>query len=559
MESKKRAGGGRLLGVLLAVALICGAFVGCTTTEKVTVTFYDGETVLTSVSVDKGGTVTAPTLTVENKEFKGWYSVPTFQFKFSFDEKIEENTSVFGKFRPTNGAEDTRSWELVGESPKGGALKDSQWKADKNVEALQLVKKTGAKNEFAVTLDLYAGDLFQVVHSDKFDGQHGFGYVREVDRTVLEGIDNVYEPSQQFKANIKVIKDGNYEVLLYTNMENSDALDEITVTRKGDAFVDKEYITQPVVAGNITGGDVPKAPYGSIELKKEGDLYTTSLYLNKNDYFAVLIDPSWGYSLRTNNVAPKTTDKAAEDALKEIVDLSYLSNIKVKKSGNYKIEMKPAYNSLTLLPDTSKSEVYVTLINETYTPIDGATAVTFKNGSDEDQVAYVRNGTRIPETFIADEEGKTFIGWYKDDGTVLGFEYNLATASDGITVTAKFATAESHDVRDMYLCGYGGSWSPEPVDREGIKANKMTRKAESSEYSLSITAEANTSFNVTSYAGGVKAEHKVGLYFKADSVKTGADLIASTNKGANITVKEKGTYTVTLDTVKREISIVKTA
>ena len=174
---------------ILAMALTCilSAMMLCACGEAeaqdITVTFMNGETELGTVTAKAGEVLTdySQFEAVENTEFLGWYETPSFlesSLKDLTTATFEADTVLYGSFKNTNVTEDTRSWYVVGQGTSP-VLAGSSWAGsvdDSAKEACQLVATGNATNEFAITLDLYAGDQFQVIHDWAWDGQKGFGY-----------------------------------------------------------------------------------------------------------------------------------------------------------------------------------------------------------------------------------------------------------------------------------------------------------------------------------------------------------------------------------------------
>lgn len=239
-------------GILLAGTLLAALFCGCgknnggneeTTTKAapVTVTFMNGETKLGSVSIDSGSSVAeteyAKYEKADDAEFLGWFETPTFLAASKKDPSktsFTKDTTLYGSFKSTLVNEDTRVWYIAGTS-ENGALKDCNW-ANKNVEEAareQFVLKATGKNtnEFSITIDLYNGDQFQIIHDWAWDGQKGFGKFTEIDETIFESGGAIAGTDD--KANVNVLQDGNYTITLTTNPDD-EAFDTLTIVRNGD-------------------------------------------------------------------------------------------------------------------------------------------------------------------------------------------------------------------------------------------------------------------------------------------------------------------------------------
>lgn len=249
------------LVAMLGVLLVCGCSNSTTKKEakEVTITFYNGETKLGEAKVAEGNVVDKSGYEGFEKqdgyEFLGWYETPTFLESSKKDlttATFTEDTSLYGCFQSTALAEDTRLWYVVGTSNMG-ILAESNWAAavDDSVKEKFLMKPTGNVNEFSITIDMYEGDQFQVIHDWAWDGQHGFGYFKDVDAAWMEnggglgGTDNT--------SNANVIMSGNYTITLTTDPNNS-VMDAVTVVRNGDPVAEGQEIEkEPFVCTELTG------------------------------------------------------------------------------------------------------------------------------------------------------------------------------------------------------------------------------------------------------------------------------------------------------------------
>lgn len=242
----------KVAGILLAGTLLAVSFCGCgknnggneeatTKSEVINVTFMNGDTKLGSVSVDVGSTIPDTEYSkfekADGTEFLGWYETPTFlsaSKRNPSKDLFTKDTTLYGSFKTTEIKEDTRVWYIAGTSEKG-VLKDNNW-ANKAVEESvreQFVLKATGKNvnEFSITIDLYNGDQFQIIPDWSWDGQKGFGRFTEIDTTLFEGGGAIGGTDN--KANVNVLKDGEYTITLRTNPDD-ESFDTLTIVRNGD-------------------------------------------------------------------------------------------------------------------------------------------------------------------------------------------------------------------------------------------------------------------------------------------------------------------------------------
>ena len=205
-----------------------------------TVTFMNGDTKLGEVKVAEGEKAAGYESFEDqpDSEFLGWFETPTFlesSRKELAELAITGDMTLYGSFKSTNVAEDTRAWYIVGASTSGGVLAGSNWAnagvAEADREAFRLQPTGNAVNEVSITVDLYAGDQFQIVHDWQWDGQKGFGAFTEIDETQMANGGGLGGSSD--KSNVNVIMDGNYTITLTTDPDNP-VQDTMSIVRNGD-------------------------------------------------------------------------------------------------------------------------------------------------------------------------------------------------------------------------------------------------------------------------------------------------------------------------------------
>lgn len=217
-----------------------------------TVTFMNGETVLGTATGNEGQVLDpASYADFENQpdfEFLGWFETPSFLESSRKDLAslaLTADLTLYGSFKNLKVAEDTRAWYIVGASTSGGILAGSNWanaaveEADREQFRLQPTGK--ATNEVSITLDLYDGDQFQIIHDWAWDDQKGFGAFTEIDETQMANGGGLGGTSDT--SNINVIMDGNYTITLTTDPE-APAQDTLTIVRNGDP-VNEAQMYQP--------------------------------------------------------------------------------------------------------------------------------------------------------------------------------------------------------------------------------------------------------------------------------------------------------------------------
>ncbi len=236
---------------IIATALMCaGLAAGCGnesgsgsndagSKKEITVTFMNGEEELGKVKGTAGEVISSSDYekyqNIEDFDWNGWFETPTYleiSQKDLSKDTFEKDTVLYGYFKPNNITEDTRLWYVVGESSEEGSILDqSKWAAPMEEDektAFQLMPTGNNPNEFSITLDLHAGDKFQLIHDWQWEDQEGFGFVTAYDESCIEnggGLD-----SETRKSNISVLADGNYTITLTTNPDDN-AQDSIVIVK----------------------------------------------------------------------------------------------------------------------------------------------------------------------------------------------------------------------------------------------------------------------------------------------------------------------------------------
>lgn len=288
---------------LLVVAMTASLFAGCAGTSqetKFTVEYKAGDTVLKTEEVAEGGTATQWTPEKEGQTFVGWFATPTMSVAYDFSKPITENTTIFAGFSAYE--EDTRTWAILG-SGKGDLLLSSNW--GKVISDAHLLEKTG-DNEYSITIDLYAGDEFQLAINTSWHHKRGYGYLETntdaAGNEAFSGSGGIGETAAKGQ-NIKVVQDGNYTITLHThpgddyydesNANYSEAnkevfnlsdFDKITWVRNGDAAELSSSTTNYYIkgAGITLWADLYNEATG---FAKVGDTHTLTIYLREGEEF----------------------------------------------------------------------------------------------------------------------------------------------------------------------------------------------------------------------------------------------------------------------------------
>ena len=340
MKKKMR----KLLGLFLAVMTVLVSLCACgnepAKEENITVTFMNGDTQLGQVTGTKGAVLSdyAKYESVDGYEFLGWYETPTFLESSKKDLAVatfDKDTTLYGSFKSTNVAEDTRNWYIVG-AGSSPILVASSWAGsveDSVKEACQLKATGKATNEFSITLDLFAGDQFQVIYDWQWNGQKGYGCFTTIDNTQMENGGGL--AGSDDKSNVNVIMDGNYTITLTTDPDNA-LQDTLTIVRNGDAVGDKEEPSkEPEYVVSDTTGIVVKGSWVS-DWSENKDLTR----VEGTNTFKITMDLAAGielYFMVYDNGADTglgmNATAVTDDASKALLEEAY--NIKVKDAGTY--------------------------------------------------------------------------------------------------------------------------------------------------------------------------------------------------------------------------------
>lgn len=342
-----------LMGAITGVFLIC-AFCGCgkntqNSKKDVTVTFMNGDSELGKVTVKEGELIAKADYekyeSVEGYEFDGWYATPTFLEASKKDltkDTFTEDLALYGVFKSTNVAEDTRAWYIVGASDLG-SLSDSSWAGsgvEETVREQFRLQPTGKNtNEFAITIDLFEGDQFQIIYDWQWTGQKGFGCFTEIDATQMENGGGL--GGSDATSNINVIMSGNYTITLTTDPNNS-LMDTLVIVRNGDTLgegVEKEE--EPFVFTDKTGVMIKGSwvsDWSDVKaLTRNGDTteFTVTMELAADTELCFMVyedGNDTGIVLKAMHVV--------DDASKALLT-DNLNNVQVKEAGNYTFTVDP--------------------------------------------------------------------------------------------------------------------------------------------------------------------------------------------------------------------------
>ncbi len=320
---------------MTTVVLACGCGSKKETKKEVTVTFMNGTEELGKLTITEGSTVTGYEAyeVAEGQTFLGWYATPTFlasSQKNLTKETIGEDITLYASFKSNQVTEDTRTWTIVGKG-KGEALALSNWNNGCEDALVTFVATGNAVNEFTLTVDLFKGDQFQVIHDHDWADQRGYGKFTDLDATMFENGGGLGgSPST---SNVNVIMDGNYTITIVTDPDNA-SLDRITIVRNGDPKGAVEESDDAPFVPNENSSVVVKGSWvadwsENKELTREADTNRFSIEMELEAgtelYFMIWQDgEDTGLGMKYSSVAEESK------AFLEEAD-----NVKVKEAGTF--------------------------------------------------------------------------------------------------------------------------------------------------------------------------------------------------------------------------------
>ena len=228
-----------LLACLLTLTMVLAC--GCNNASDPTdppasnwkVTFYesDGTTVLQEVEVADGEAVAVPELTKEGYIIEGYYATPALMVTFDVTQPITEDTAVFVAWQSS--VVDERPWMLAGSL---AGYPDNNWGKKWPQDDYLLQPVEGEFNTFAIEVNLYADDAFKIAvigegyvwdNNNSIDAGH---LANKTETAVLCSGENAFDSG----ANIQVLEDGKYRLILKTDAETL-SLCKLSYERLGDA------------------------------------------------------------------------------------------------------------------------------------------------------------------------------------------------------------------------------------------------------------------------------------------------------------------------------------
>lgn len=222
--------------------------------DTVTVSWYQGSKLLKEETITKGAKVQSWTPTADGKTFTGWYAEASLTQAFDFNTVINADTDIFAAFKSDEFVEDELSYYLIGTG--AGDMGLSGWDHAASDANLTMTKQDVSNaNIYEITIDMYAGDMFQICHDGSWDGQVGIGWVEGAeycdgvnfydngtytaedkkvaqvkidDEVVFIGSDEYNKGFETWNIKLAEGKDGTYKIT-YTTYPNAGAYNKVTI------------------------------------------------------------------------------------------------------------------------------------------------------------------------------------------------------------------------------------------------------------------------------------------------------------------------------------------
>lgn len=338
-----------ILGLTMMISS-AALLASCDNAETYNVTFYNGEETLKVEEVKDGELATDWTPVVDGYTFDDWYGTPDFTHKFDFSQPITKDTEVFGKFISNEVVTDTRDFYIVG-SGTSPLLLESNW--GKVVNDSMKLTKASDRNDYTITLDLYAGDQFQFAINSSWENQRGVGYLQGF---TLDGEEVFKDPGSAYgnsskRSNIEVKKSGNYTFTLttypdkdYYDVDNANYTeagkenfnlsdyDTISWVRNGDASeIVQAVVTYYIKGAGVTGwADVYNNHTRMVD--NEG-VHTLKIYLKENEEFLFTSTNTVGETVTTGTEYLRASNLDSNS--KTYLDQTASYNMVAKANGYY--------------------------------------------------------------------------------------------------------------------------------------------------------------------------------------------------------------------------------
>ncbi len=256
-----------LLCLVLALCLLASCF-ALAEGEKVNIEVRDsdGVTVLNEFEVDKGAKITEADLGVSKDgcTLEGVYVTPALLRPYNFDTELQEDTVLFVAWKSAK--VDERPWMLAGGLTD---YPDNAWGKVWPQDDYLLQPVEGEFNTFDIKLNLHTGDEFKIAvigegyawsDTDSLDSRN------VVKSEYVAGGEDAFDTG----ANIKVLQDGYYRIVLTTDAETISVC-KIALERLSDPIeIEVAYKFDLQIHASFLGWDAAR----NVVLKRNGTDYT---------------------------------------------------------------------------------------------------------------------------------------------------------------------------------------------------------------------------------------------------------------------------------------------
>lgn len=145
--------------------------------SEITVYWCQGQKILREDKVAPGTILTSWEPKVSGKEFIGWYANPGCTTKFDFTQPVTKDTEIYASFKTTGAVDEIEptyaDYYLIGTGV--GSLSVSGWNHENS--AANLGMTDAGNGTYSITIEFYAGDMFQICNGLSWDGQRGIGCI----------------------------------------------------------------------------------------------------------------------------------------------------------------------------------------------------------------------------------------------------------------------------------------------------------------------------------------------------------------------------------------------
>lgn len=553
-----------IVSIALLIVAMTLSMVACNKTETVTLTLYDndGTTVLSTQKVEKGKAPTMPEApTKEGFTFRGWFVTPTSAKAFDFDAPMKEDAKAYAQWQD-NSFVDTRDWVISGTMNGWGNNLATNY---------HMTKVADKNNVFELTIDLHAGDAFQLtvlLESGILDYNNKDG-ARASFRNLV-GADEYMEAATGLdeNKNISVKKDGNYTLTLTTDSNTSN--NRLTVKRNGDAkpVEVQEVVNYYIKGAGITGWANVFSPATRFVAGTDGK-HTLTVQLKANEEFMFMGAVTKGDEIKENSQYFNITnvDDASIALFTGKTDETgkLVGNIKTKEAGKYTFVLDPESKTISATKSAADETEYNYFIDGT---ILGGNWGAYQKAEDKTAYKLIKNGDVYTLEGVALNEGEELVvrahkttdeklTW---DNVIAQYDAEYLVGSAGFSAVSKdnknvkVGESGTYNItfnsyskvltiakvgRDVFVKGTMNGWNHEFKDEFKMTANSENKEV----YEITLTFEKDVEFGLDAYNIGAK---EGGLWVGKDKLGTTGDAnaIFTVEGKGNLCCSEAGKYRI---------------